>query len=256
LGLCTSPSHNSNAGVNADAKRPSTAVALDLNPEKTPSRRFLTALRKGSKVFSREEIETRLHTIGSKSRKLTTNATIEGAIRPMTSELAELEKKPNIYKDLIAFVVAFFDEIVTHYRAWRPGASNEERKKLRKESFAISNIMFHPLLRMAYDLWCGYRDSGIDWRRDTAWKDAITKITGSTSAKDPDSGRTWTGEVFDRNNPQRKCRIVIKNLDSDGNEQWSLSSTRQTRESAYEYLREVAGLPVRTGSGRKSRKAA
>jgi hypothetical protein len=227
---------------NADLKPPSTAVALDLNPEKTPSRRFLGALMKRSKIFARDEIETRRNTIGSKSRKLTTNATIEGAVRPITAELVRLEKNRSIYDNLISFFAAFFEEFASHYEAWRPNATSEQRHKLRKESFALSNIMMHPLMRLAFDLWKDYHERGVDWSRDDTWKDAIARLAGPVKTKDPETGEPYSGSVLDRRNPDWKTRVVIKTYDNDGEVQWTLSSTRQTRESAYQYLREKTGL--------------
>ena len=48
-----------------------------------------------SRIFSRDGVETRGNTIGSKSRKLTTNSTLEGSVRPMQKQLAALEKDPS-----------------------------------------------------------------------------------------------------------------------------------------------------------------
>jgi hypothetical protein len=241
---------------NADLKPPSTAVALDLNPEKTPSRRFMAALMKRSKIFSRDEVETRRNTIGNKSRKLTTNATIEGALRPMTADLAKLEGSPTTYEDLLSFVAAFFEEFARNYKAWQPNATAEERHSFRAGSFALSNIMMHPLMRLAFDLWNDYQDRGVDWQRDNAWRDVVTRISGRTTTTDPDGGAQWQGQVFDRKNPDWKSRIVIRTFDENGNPGWSLSSTRQTREAAYQYLREVAKLGPLGKEKKKKRVAA
>lgn len=227
---------------NADAKKPSTAVELDLNRTKTPARRFMTALMTRSDIFSRDEVETRRNTIGSKSRKLVTNAAIESAVRVMKRDLIKYERDSDVYDDLLDFVAAFFEEYAKGYPAWQPNAHADARHALRKESFALSNIIIFPLMRLAFDLWKEYQATGVDWQDDQVWKEAVAKITGSTTAKDPDQKQLYRGPVLGRDNPEWKGRVLVRGYDRNGNLQFTLSSTRQTREAAYQYLRQVAGL--------------
>src|SRR5438128_1611623 len=86
---------------------------------------------------------------------LFTPVQIEAAMRNMCkpSELAALEKTPDAYEDLVDFMGAFFEEWAHHFPAFLPDKSADERNKLRSESFALSNVMFHPLFKLAYDLW-------------------------------------------------------------------------------------------------------
>jgi DNA-sulfur modification-associated len=211
---------------NSDAKPPATAIALDLNPTKTPSRRFVYELMEASDIFAREEIECRRNTIGSKSRKLVTNATLEAAVRPMAKDLAVLEKDRSAYQDLRGFTSAFFEEWAAHFPAWLPGASADDRNKLRDDSLALSNIMMHPLFRIVFRLWQEYHDSGTDWHNDKKWRSVIAKIS----------------RVMDRTNEEWQGRILVQVLDKEGKPAWSLSSTRQTREAAYQYLCDVGGI--------------
>jgi hypothetical protein len=229
---------------NDDSKKPSTAVALDLNPVKTPSRRFMNRVMQESRILSRDEVETRRNTIGSKSRKLVTNASIEAAVRPMERELIRHEKTPKTYEDLVSFVCEFFEEFSSHYSAWRPNASAEERHALRSSSFALSNIMIHPLMRLAFEMWKGYQASGKNWRNDSAWRDAIARITGPAKAVEPKSKKEWRGALMDRENPDWIGKILITVYNKkDGKPQLSLSNTRQTREAAFQFLHEKSGLP-------------
>jgi hypothetical protein len=100
-------------------KKPSNAASIDMYATRTPSTRFVEALMNASSIFARPEIETRFNTIGSKSRKLTTNATMASAIKPFSKQLFELEKTPKVYADLIAFFVEFYNEQPTTVRSCR-----------------------------------------------------------------------------------------------------------------------------------------
>jgi hypothetical protein len=234
---------------NDDAKKPSTAVALDLNPEKTPARRFMKHLMDASRIFAREEVETRRNTIGTKSRKLVTNATIEAAVRPMEKELLRLEKNKSVYADLVDFVCAFFEEFSSQYPAWQPSASAEDRHSLRSNSFALSNIMMHPLMRLAFELWRECQVSKRDWKKDSRWREAVSRITGPIKTKD--NREEYKGAVLDRKNPDWKGRVLVMSYNKKtGKEQLSLSSTRQTRESAYQYLRGIAEVTSNSVSKR------
>ncbi|MDY7232991.1 hypothetical protein [Hyalangium rubrum] len=222
---------------NSDAKKPSNAVGIDLNPEKNPSRRFVYRMMEKSKIFAREEIECRSTTIGSLSRKLTTNATLEGAVRSETEWLARLEADETRHEDLIDFTCAFFEAWSDYFPEFKPGATAEDRNKLRKTSFALSNILFHPLLKLVFRLWSDPHLAGFrTWEKNNKWRSVVAKIAG----KHPNV----SGKVMDRTNPDWRGKILIETLDANRKIVWSLSSTRQTRESAYQYLCTIAGIPA------------
>lgn len=82
----------------------------------------------------------------------------------MEKELLRLERTKSNYNDLIAFVCAFFEELASHYPTWQPNASADERHGLRETSFALSNIMMHPLMRISFELWRDYQGSRRDWK--------------------------------------------------------------------------------------------
>lgn len=229
---------------NADSKAPPTAVAISLNPTKTPSRRFVKALMESSSLFSSHEVETRGNTIGSKSRKLTTIATLDAAVRGMCkpTELVELEGA-DAYTDLVDFVGAFFEEWAKLFPEFLPGKTAAERHKLRDESFALSNVMFHPLFRLAFDLWRPYFEDDADWRMDNGWKDALAKLGRTIEARDPDSGKPVKVPVMGRDNPDWRGKVLVPRFNADGTRAgFIISSTRQTRDAAYAYLRQQAGL--------------
>jgi hypothetical protein len=246
---------------NADAKPPARAVAIDLNQQKTPTRRFIYALMDRCSIFSRDEVETRANTIGSKSKKLTTNSTLEGAVQPIRSELIQLEKDERekgdgSYKDLLDFTCSFFEEWGRHFPAFQPGASADERHQLRDRSFALSNVMMHPLFQLVYDLWSDYHNRKAEWKSDDAWKKAIAKLAGDVTATD-EKGKTKTVNAMSRENPEWIGRVLIKRFDQDGKPlSPSVSSTRQTREAAYSYLCKVAGLKNGSPTGAKTAAAA
>lgn len=227
---------------NADSKPPQRAVSIDLNPHKTPSRRFVYGLIERCRIFSRAEVETRGNTIGMKSRKLTTNSTLEGAVKGFEKRVQRLENTPK-YDDLLDFTCAFFQEWAKVYKEFQPGASAEDRNKLRDSSFAISNIIFHPLFRLIIEMWEDYEKRNVDWRADHHWKDVVAKIGGTIQTKDPKTGHSITVDVMSRDNPDWQGKILIRQFNQDGTEKgWTISSTRHTRDAAYNYLRGVSGL--------------
>jgi hypothetical protein len=200
-------------------------------------------------VFNREEIETRYNTIAGKSKKLTTNATLVAAIKGMVRsarELAVLEADTERWDDLVEFFDQFFLEWAAHFPEFEPGTDQAPRQELRKRSFALSNIILHPLFKLVYDLWSEYDERDEDWRSDNGWKDAIAKLGGKRDVADPDEpGATITVTVMDRENPEWRERILTPRYNAAGRvEEWIVSSTRQTRAAAYAYLRDVAGLPA------------
>jgi len=231
---------------NSEAKRPSNAAAIAQYESKTPARRLMSDLMDGTTVFARDEIETRFNTIAGKSRKLTTNATMVAAIKGMVRsvrDLALLEKDTKRWDDLIEFFDSFFLEWAAQFPEFEPGIDYVQRQELRARSFALSNIIMHPLFKLVYDLWSEYDRDGEDWRREDLWKDAVAKLGGKVTVTDPDTNKQVTVDVMDRKNPEWRERILVPVYGPAGVEKWQLSSTRQTRAAAYAYLRQVAGLP-------------
>ena len=228
---------------NNEAKKPDRAVGIQLNRQKTPSRRFLDTLMKTSTVFSETEVETRSNSIGSESRKLTTISTMAAAaeqdgFKKLLISLEDDDKNPTAYMDLVHFFSEFFAEYAKVFPAFVPGSSVEERKKFRDESFALSNIMFHPLFKIAKDLWLTYRSKKVNWRDQAEWKRAIARF--DTQVAGPDGRRV---SVMSRENPAWLGKIAIEIYGPNGpTGKTSLSNTRQTRDAAYQYLLEVAEL--------------
>ncbi|MEA2682180.1 MAG: hypothetical protein QOK05_508 [Chloroflexota bacterium] len=243
---------------NDESKPASNAASIDLYDDKTPSRRFVSKLMASCRIFSRAEIETRSNTIGSKSRKLTTNATMEAAIRPFSKKLLELERQEG-FDDLVSFFCAFYEEWGAHYPVYLPESTAEARQALRTKSFALSNVIFFPMFRLAFDLWWKkYKGAKAEWRRDNSWKDALAKLAGEVeievesgaegaktkrTVKVPVMARDVDGDEENPGNPAWRERVLVPKFDRQGKlSGWTLSSTRVTRDAAYSYLRDVSGL--------------
>lgn len=228
---------------NFDARSPQKAVGNALNPLKTPARRFvLDGLMRVSPIFDESEIEMHANNIGTDSRKLWTNNTLVGAADNFKKLLVQLEGengKTGAHKDLQNFFAAFFKEYAAHFPAVEAGASRELRMKTRNESFAISNIMIHPLFRLAKDLWLTYRNNKTDWTNQTEWKDAVAKLAQTITVKDAEGNKIFSGNVMDRKNPEWVGKILVENYGPTGVTGTSLSSTSQTRNAAYGYLLEI-----------------
>lgn len=225
---------------NFDAKRPDRAVGIQLNRTKTPSRRFVDALMKRSRIFAEAEIETRANTIASDSRKLTTISTLVAAAEEDSFKklLLQLEEGPGAtYNDFVDFVNLFFSEYGKVFTQFQPGTSAPDRHALRKDSFALSNVMFHPLFRLARDLWEVYRERRQDWRGQREWKDAIGKMDRQVSLSDGNRVR-----FMSRDNPEWIGKVLIADYGPEGLKGYILNNTRQTREAAYKHLLEAAGL--------------
>jgi hypothetical protein len=177
------------------------------------------------------------------------------AIKPFAKDLFSLEETQADYDDLVDFFCAFFHEWAVHHPEFLPSAKADERHALRRRSFALSNIMFFPLFRLAWDLWHGHHEAKDDWRNANDWKDALARLAGTVPVELED-GTTVDVDVMARDewvrkdddwvlvghgNPAWQGKILIEKFGSDGQSKgWSLSSTRQTREAAYQYVRSVA----------------
>ena len=175
-------------------------------------------------------------------------------VAPFSKFLAKLEdEKTKAYDDLIKFFCAYFEEWGAHYPEYQPQASAEDRQNLRKNSFALANIIFFPLFRIAFEFWFGYRETGVDWNKEKGWKNALAVIAGETKMIDPETGNEINVEIMSKSNPGWQGRILIRKMNSKGEVSWRLSSTRDTRESAYSYLCEQAKLklsPVKISKGK------
>jgi hypothetical protein len=244
---------------NVEGKKPGSGAAIDMYSDKTATRRFVDALMKKCPIFERSEVEMRAGTIGTASRKITTVSTLDAAIKPFQKRLLELEKK-NPYDDLIDFFSHFYAEWAVHYPEFQPTASGKARQELRAKSFAMANIMFFPMFRLAFELWRKYAKEGTDWKSATEWRDALARLAGEVPVLDANGktvitgGKPETVPVMARDytdedgnlvegNANWHGKILVQQFDQTGGPRgWSLSSTRQTRDAAYHYLVKVAGL--------------
>ena len=218
---------------NADAKKPSAAIELDMNWDKDPERRFVKKLMEECPIFARDQLEVRSTTIADQSRKLTTTSTLVRAIRPYRRKLSDMEKNdPAAYQDLVDFFKAFYAEWSNHFPAFKPDAVG--RPEFRKSSMATQNISYYPVFRLIIEMWENYRAEKTSWKKSDTWKKAIAKIAADTKVND------WTGPIMSRFNPDWEGKILIQQFDSDGKPKGStISSTRQTRDAAYHYLNSI-----------------
>ncbi|MGY2127471.1 hypothetical protein [Blastococcus sp. SYSU DS0617] len=228
---------------NFDARSPQKAVGNALNRSKTPARRFvLDGLMRISPIFDETEIEMHANNIGTDSRKLWTNNTLVGAADHFKKLLVQLEEEngtTGAHKDLQSFFAAFFEEYAAHFPAVEAGASRELRMQTRSETFAISNLLIHPLFRLAKDLWLTYRNQKTDWTTATEWKDAVARLAKTISVKD-DSGKVvFTGSVMSRQNPEWIGKILVEQYGPTGVTGTTLSNTSSSRSAAYGYLLEI-----------------
>lgn len=240
---------------NVEGKKPTAGAAIDMHPSKTSSRRFVRALTEQCPIFERGEIEIRRSTIGKGSRKITTMATLDAAIRPFQKDLLEIQKDKPKYQDLLDFFSAFYTEWASHYTEFQPTASGKARQVLRQNSFALSNIIFFPMFRLAFELWRKYTKAGVDWHSEQEWKDGLARLAGSITTTDAE-GNEVTVPVMAREhkdangkpvpgNPDWQGKILIQQFDQNGNPTgWSLSSTRQTRDTAFHYLVQVSQVEM------------
>jgi hypothetical protein len=240
---------------NEEGKKASNAAAIDMFDDKTPSRRFVKRLMNESQIFNRVEVETRMNTIGSKSRKLTTNATLDSAIRPFSKDLLKLEKgDPATMEDLIDFFSEFFEEWSNHYPQYKPLTDAAARHELRRKSFALSNMVFFPMFRIAMELWETYFIAGKVWRTDSAWKAGLAKLAGDVTFEE--DGKRYTVPVMsrdvfegstlvERGNAEWRGKVLVQRYASDGTPAgWSLSNNLQSRAAAYHYLVSAGGFQI------------
>ncbi|QYC11438.1 DNA sulfur modification protein DndB [Brevundimonas nasdae] len=236
---------------NVEGKKPSNSASIDMFSDKTASRRFVAEMQKKCDIFGPSEIETRANTIAAGSRKITTVSTLDVAIKPFNKKLLGLEKQRDAYANLTSFFCEFYQEWAKHYPEFLPTASGKVRQDLRKTSFAMSNIMFFPMFRLAFEIWESHRMRQLDWRETTDWRDGLKRLAGDVEVlradgpiKVPFMARD-SDDPYQVGNPGWQGKILVQKFDGQGKAQgWSLSSTRQTRDTAYHYLVETAGIAL------------
>ena len=241
---------------NVEGKKPTAGAAIDMNPTRTSSRKFVTALMEKCAIFDRYQIEIRKSTISKTSHKIATLATLDNAIKPFQQELLKIQQQKKLNEDLIGFFTAFYAEWASHYTELQPDALTEDRIALRDSTFVLSNIMFFPMFRLAFELWQKYTKQGVNWKSSKEWKDGLAKLAGGeVTAKDTNGNPVKVAIMardhkdedgnFVPGNPDWQGKILVQQFDKDGNSKgWGLSSTRQTRDAAYYYLLAKSGLDV------------
>jgi len=240
-----------NAGVRA-----SVAVSYDINPSQSFASSFMNDLLTRTSVFSRDEVETRQTNISKASRKLTTNSTIVGAVKPFSTQIGKLQNSPGPYADLIEFIDAFFLEWGQHNTAFLPNASYKERLTARLTSFSTQNIILFPMFQYALEYWFkGYEDGTFDWKNNKDWKQALAKWNSNVSSEDamgnsvsvPVMARDFAGQLSDPNYPIAPSignkawvgKILLEKTNKDGATVYSLNNTRDSRQAAYNYLKSL-----------------
>ncbi|HZH18346.1 MAG TPA: DNA sulfur modification protein DndB [Archangium sp.] len=219
------------------------SVGYDLNPDQTPESRFIAALSKKSPIFAEEEIERRFTKIGEKSRKITTLSTLVEAVKVMNKRLQHLEQYDSAkYDDLLSFMTEFFEEYSNSFPAWKKTASMKERQEMRDSSLAMTNVMVHALFRLAFRVYEDMEASTQEWKTHKAWRTAVGKLAQKVQVKN-EKGKPVSLPALHKDNPAWRGKVLIQGKDRQtGGESWSISNTRQTRQAAYEYLCELAGL--------------
>jgi hypothetical protein len=219
------------------------SVGFDLNREQTPESRFIFALARKSSIFAEEEVERRFTKIGEKSRKLTTLSTLVEAARVMNKRLQHLEEYDSAkYDDLVSFMAEFFAEYAHSFPAWLPTASMKARQEMRESSLAMTNVMVHALFRLAFRLYEDMEANTQDWRTHPSWRASLGKLAQKVLVRSG-KGKSLSLPALHKDNPAWRGKVLIQGKDRlTGEESWSISNTRQTRQAAYEYVCELAGL--------------
>lgn len=236
--------------------RASVAASYDINPSQSYASAFMADLLSSTKVFSRDEVETRQTNISKASRKLTTNSTIVGAVKPFSTQIGKLMRSPGPYSDLIEFVDAFFLEWGQHNTAFLPNASYKERLAARLTSFCTQNIILFPMFQFALEYWFeGHENGTLDWKNKKDWKQALAKWSSNVSSKDADGNevvvpvmaRDFAGQLHDPNYPIAPSvgnkawvgKILLEKTNKAGETVYSLNNTRDSRQAAYNYLKSL-----------------
>jgi DNA-sulfur modification-associated len=178
----------------------------DIYPGQTPESRFVQSLMKRSPVLAEEQIERRSSRIAGTSRKATTLSTLIGAASSMMPRLASLEDEKTKYNNLVDFYVAFFDEYANLFSEWQPNTPADERWESRCRSYAIHNIMVHPLFSLAWDFWQEMERKHVDWREAKNWKDALAACrSADRAAEEVRAGDQSKNGKADRRDHSAKC---------------------------------------------------
>lgn len=212
--------------------------AANVNRDADPRTRFVFSLLQKSNVLTEHEIELNSTSLGGNSSKLVPVSTLISACDKHMEELANYEKEIGIYKNLIQFFVAFLDELSVQYPALKPNASVESRKMLREQNFILSNVMFHPLFKIAFEFFGKYHENRKKWQTDDAWKKFLSHVAQAENELE-------TGEVvkaMSRKNPFWEGTIGKSVVKSDGTLSWHFNNKWSAKDEAYRYLCEIGGM--------------
>jgi len=219
--------------MNLLTKKANTAQVIRVNPDLSPSTRFVRKLMENSSIFSDSEIETNRTSIHKNSRKLVPNSTLVTAIKPFSNELSIYEKNERVYLDLVEFVGDFYLRLSEHYPELKPSASAEKRHDSRKESYIISNIIFIPLFKIAFELWKSYHGASKTWRSDISYLKVIDNLNKTIKIKDT-NGNDFNVNIMSKKNMQWIGIIA--------NERAQITNNRISQRSAYLYLAKECSL--------------
>lgn len=219
--------------MNMLTKKASAAQMIRVVPDLNPTTRFIRRLSEQCFIFNVDEIETNRTTIHKDSRKLVPISTLATAIKPFSGDLAIYEKYENIYCDLVNFIDNFFSRLADFYKEMAPKASSEDRHKSRKQRYIISNIMFIPLFRIAFELWARYNSAYRNWTNDAYYIRVIENLTKDIIIND-DNHMTIKVNIMSKDNKQWIGKIA--------NDKLQITNNRLSQNMAYEYLSHECNL--------------
>lgn len=102
-------------------------------------------------------------------------------------------------------------------------------------------------------MWEKYHAEGLEWTKQDEWRDAIAHLAAKVTVPDRnDPSKKVKVDFMSRKNPAWEGKILVKKHDSDGNfSGWSLSSTRQTRDAAFNDLVKQGQVTLPAAKGRR-----
>jgi hypothetical protein len=182
-------------------------------------------LMEKSAVLGNGNVELLSNTISKNSVKMLTFGTLTEALRTAFPGVTETD-----FDEVVDFLMAFLEKL----KSVRPLEINTlslaQRQKARREMFTDQATMFHAFFRVAA------------WLRDnhsSDWEECLERLNAKITVELVDSAgqrSEWKGDVFDRMSPLWLAHGVAQ-LSKKG--EVRVSNTRQTRQAAYDVIKEV-----------------
>jgi len=190
-----------------------------------PHNRLARELMENSGVLGHQNIEILGNHLSRNSAKMLTFGTLVDALKRAFPNVTEDD-----YQNLKTYLLEYL-QTLADIRPREIGLlSVSQRQKVRADNITDQAVMWHAYMRLAAIL-----------RNHPAWRDMLNTLAEEFTY-DNDGSPQWKGDLFSRNNPAWADHEVI----AMGKTGPRVVNNRQSRDGAFELLRDLVNIPPST----------